>query len=160
MHNLLKVGQAAWEAGVDEPGSHACEPPMSSRGAGRQSRGVPAQTKSSQARGLCCPELLSLDGVAEDPNSFFVDWDKETDADGAALIVTQDAVMGDPRHNAAAIEGDLVEVRGEPERSVRVRHRDGSILVAQPRLGRGAVDESRLISRRSSRAKAEKERGT
>jgi dihydrofolate reductase len=38
-------------------------------------------------------ELLSLDGVAEDPDSFFVDWDDAMDANLAAVIATQDAVI-------------------------------------------------------------------
>jgi dihydrofolate reductase len=38
-------------------------------------------------------ELLSLDGVAEDPDSFFAHWDKAMDANLAAVIGTQDAVI-------------------------------------------------------------------
>jgi dihydrofolate reductase len=38
-------------------------------------------------------ELLSLDGVAEDPDSFFADWDDAMDANLAAVIGTQDAVI-------------------------------------------------------------------
>ena len=38
-------------------------------------------------------ELLSLDGVAEDPDSFFQDWDDVMDANMAAVIATQDAVI-------------------------------------------------------------------
>jgi dihydrofolate reductase len=38
-------------------------------------------------------ELLSLDGVAEDPDSFFADWDDVMDANLAAVIATQDAVI-------------------------------------------------------------------
>jgi len=38
-------------------------------------------------------EFLSLDGVAEDPDRFFTDWDDEVDASGTALIATQDAVI-------------------------------------------------------------------
>lgn len=37
--------------------------------------------------------LLSLDGVAEDPNTFFLDWDEVVDAHGADIIATQDAVI-------------------------------------------------------------------
>jgi dihydrofolate reductase len=37
--------------------------------------------------------FLSLDGVAEAPDRFLTDWDDETDASGAALIATQDAVI-------------------------------------------------------------------
>jgi dihydrofolate reductase len=38
-------------------------------------------------------ELLSLDGVAENPDEFFLDWDEAMDANLAAAIATQDAVI-------------------------------------------------------------------
>ena len=38
-------------------------------------------------------ELLSLDGVAEDPDRFFADWDDAMDANLAAVIATQDTVI-------------------------------------------------------------------
>jgi dihydrofolate reductase len=38
-------------------------------------------------------ELLSLDGVAEKPDSFFADWDDEMGVNLAAVIATQDAVI-------------------------------------------------------------------
>ena len=38
-------------------------------------------------------ELLSLDGVAEDPDAFFTDWDDAMDANLAAVVATQDAVI-------------------------------------------------------------------
>ena len=38
-------------------------------------------------------ELLSLDGVAEDPDTFFTDWDEAMEANLAAVIATQDAVI-------------------------------------------------------------------
>jgi dihydrofolate reductase len=38
-------------------------------------------------------ELLSLDGVAEDPDRFFADWDDAMDANLASVIATQDAVI-------------------------------------------------------------------
>lgn len=38
-------------------------------------------------------ELSSLDGVAEDPDEFFSDWDEAMDANLAAVIATQDAVL-------------------------------------------------------------------
>jgi dihydrofolate reductase len=38
-------------------------------------------------------ELLSLDGVAEDPTRFFIDWDEAMGANLAAVIATQDAVI-------------------------------------------------------------------
>ena len=45
-------------------------------------------------------ELLSLDGVAEDPNRFFTQWDDMVDASISRLIATQDAViLGRRRHD-------------------------------------------------------------
>ncbi len=38
-------------------------------------------------------ELLSLDGVAEDPDAFLTDWDEVMQANLAAVIATQDAVI-------------------------------------------------------------------
>jgi dihydrofolate reductase len=38
-------------------------------------------------------ELMSLDGVAERPDSFFTDWDDAMDANLAAVIEAQDAVI-------------------------------------------------------------------
>jgi dihydrofolate reductase len=38
-------------------------------------------------------ELLSLDGVAERPDNFFIDWDEAMGANLAAVIATQDAVI-------------------------------------------------------------------
>ena len=38
-------------------------------------------------------ELLSLDGVAEAPDTFFTDWDEALEANLAAVIATQDAVI-------------------------------------------------------------------
>ena len=38
-------------------------------------------------------ELLSLDGVAEDPDTFIADWDDALAANLAAVIATQDAVI-------------------------------------------------------------------
>ena len=38
-------------------------------------------------------ELLSLDGVAEEPDRFFADWDDAMDANLAAVIATQDSVI-------------------------------------------------------------------
>ncbi len=38
-------------------------------------------------------ELLSLDGVAEGPDKVFIDWDEAMDANLAAVIATQDAVI-------------------------------------------------------------------
>jgi dihydrofolate reductase len=38
-------------------------------------------------------ELLSLDGVAEEPNRFISDWDEAMDANLAAIVGAQDAVV-------------------------------------------------------------------
>jgi dihydrofolate reductase len=38
-------------------------------------------------------ELLSLDGVAEKPDTFFTDWDDALEANLGAVIATQDAVI-------------------------------------------------------------------
>jgi dihydrofolate reductase len=38
-------------------------------------------------------ELLSLDGVAEDPDGFIAEWDDAMDANLASVIATQDAVV-------------------------------------------------------------------
>ncbi len=38
-------------------------------------------------------QLLSLDGVAEEPSSFFADWDDALEANLAAEIAIQDAVV-------------------------------------------------------------------
>lgn len=38
-------------------------------------------------------ELVSLDGVAEDPDAFVTDWDEVMDANLATVIATQDAVV-------------------------------------------------------------------
>jgi dihydrofolate reductase len=45
------------------------------------------------ARSIVVYELLSLDGVAEDPDSVLADWDDAMDANLATVIATQDAVI-------------------------------------------------------------------
>src|ERR1700693_2989090 len=47
----------------------------------------------TDVRKIVVYELLSLDGVAEAPDSFFADWDDAMDANLAAVIATQDAVI-------------------------------------------------------------------
>jgi dihydrofolate reductase len=47
----------------------------------------------SGVRKIVVYELLSLDGVAEDPDGFIVDWDDAMDANLAAVLATQDAVI-------------------------------------------------------------------
>jgi dihydrofolate reductase len=44
-------------------------------------------------RKIVAYELLSLDGVAEDPDVFLADWDKAMDANLARVIGAQDAVI-------------------------------------------------------------------
>jgi dihydrofolate reductase len=129
-------------------------------------------------------ELLSLDGVAEDPDEFFADWDEAMDANLATVIATQDAVilgrrsydewseywpdskiepfatfindvakyiatstpLGQPWHNATAIEGELVQFVHNLKNSARGDigvH--ASISVAQALLAADAIDEVRLV---------------
>ena len=52
------------------------------------------EEKAGQAlRKVVAGYFLSLDGVAEAPGRFITAWDDETDASGADLIATQDAVI-------------------------------------------------------------------
>ena len=44
-------------------------------------------------RNVVVYELLSLDGIAERPDAFFLDWDEAMDANLAAVIGPQDAVV-------------------------------------------------------------------
>lgn len=44
-------------------------------------------------RKIVAYELVSLDGVAEDPDRFVTEWDDAMDANLAAVIATQDAVI-------------------------------------------------------------------
>lgn len=44
-------------------------------------------------RSIVVYELLSLDGVAEDPDRFFPEWDERLDAHLASVIATQDTVL-------------------------------------------------------------------
>src|ERR1700722_9666169 len=58
--------------------------------------GQPVASRPMEAQGvrkIVVYELLSLDGVAEDPDSFVADWDEAMDANLAAVIATQDAVI-------------------------------------------------------------------
>jgi dihydrofolate reductase len=50
------------------------------------------QSEVREVRKIVVYELLSLDGVAESPDSFIADWD-DTDANLAAVIAPQDAVI-------------------------------------------------------------------
>jgi hypothetical protein len=47
----------------------------------------------SNVRKVVAYELVSLDGVAEKPDGFFTDWDDAMEANLAAVIATQDAVI-------------------------------------------------------------------
>jgi dihydrofolate reductase len=51
------------------------------------------QPEVSSVRKIVVYELLSLDGVAEDADEFITDWDDAMDANLAAVIATQDAVI-------------------------------------------------------------------
>ena len=44
-------------------------------------------------RKLVAYELMSLDGVAEDPDAYFPDWDDAMDANLGTVIGSQDAVL-------------------------------------------------------------------
>ena len=48
---------------------------------------------SGSVRKVVVYELLSLDGIAENPDEFFTNWDDTMDANMAAIIATQDAVI-------------------------------------------------------------------
>jgi dihydrofolate reductase len=50
-------------------------------------------TEEEGVRKIVVYELLSLDGVAEAPDRFFADWDDAMEANLAAVIATQDAVI-------------------------------------------------------------------
>jgi dihydrofolate reductase len=52
-----------------------------------------AQPEVLSVRKVVVYELLSLDGVAEGPDSFITDWDDVMDANLAAVIAAQDAVI-------------------------------------------------------------------
>jgi dihydrofolate reductase len=51
------------------------------------------QTEVLRVRKVVAYELVSLDGVAEDPDKFFTDWDDAMEANLAAVIAAQDAVI-------------------------------------------------------------------
>jgi dihydrofolate reductase len=52
-----------------------------------------SQPEVLSVRKVVVYELLSLDGVAEDPDSFITVWDEAMDANLAAVIAAQDAVI-------------------------------------------------------------------
>ena len=54
---------------------------------------TPSTTGEQSPRKVVAGYFLSLDGVAEAPDRFITAWDDETDASGAELIATQDAVI-------------------------------------------------------------------
>src|SRR5262245_7285913 len=51
------------------------------------------QSEVRGVRKIVVYELLSLDGVAEAPDTVCADWDEAMDANLAAVIATQDAVI-------------------------------------------------------------------
>jgi hypothetical protein len=53
----------------------------------------PGQPEVFGMRKVVAFEFLSLDGVAEAPDTFVAGWDDVMDESGAALIATQDAVI-------------------------------------------------------------------
>ena len=81
-------------------------------------------------------ELLSLDGVAEAPDQFFADWDDAMDANLAAVIATQDAVILG-RRSYDRVGAVLAEQR---DRAIRDLHQRGhevrrDLDAARPGLG-------------------------
>ena len=69
-----------------------CAAAMSFRGpAGHP--GDQHQSEVERVRKIVVYELMSLDGVAERPETFFAEWDDAMDANLAAVIETQDAVI-------------------------------------------------------------------
>lgn len=54
---------------------------------------MPSERAESTTRRVVAGHFVSLDGVAEAPDRFVTAWDDETDAHGADLIATQDAVV-------------------------------------------------------------------
>jgi dihydrofolate reductase len=55
--------------------------------------GTAGSDTGQPSRKVVAGYFLSLDGVAEAPDRFITAWDDETDASGADLIATQDAVI-------------------------------------------------------------------
>ena len=53
----------------------------------------PHSSEVLNVRKVVVYELLSLDGVAEEPDGFFADWDDAMDANLAAVIAAQDSVI-------------------------------------------------------------------
>ena len=53
----------------------------------------PCQSEVLNVRKVVAYELLSLDGVAEKPDEFIVNWDEAMDANLGAVIAAQDAVI-------------------------------------------------------------------
>jgi dihydrofolate reductase len=62
-------------------------------GADASTQQRPGQPAVVSARKVVAGYFLSFDGVAEAPDRFITTWDDETDARGANLIETQDAVI-------------------------------------------------------------------
>src|SRR6476619_153313 len=60
---------------------------------GDQSQRVSRPIRGVRVRKIVVYELLSLHGVAEAPDGFIADWDDAMDANLAAVIATQDAVI-------------------------------------------------------------------
>jgi dihydrofolate reductase len=104
-------------------------------------------------------ELLTLDGVADDPDGILADWDDATDANLADVIATQDAViLGVAKYvvtstpldrewaNASVVDGGPVEfvraLKDRPGGDIGVH---ASISVAQTLLAADVVDELRLV---------------
>jgi dihydrofolate reductase len=63
------------------------------RRADQSATGIETNRRCRSVRKIVVYELLSLDGVAEGPDSFITDWDEAMDANLAAVIAAQDAVI-------------------------------------------------------------------
>src|SRR5262249_36954675 len=79
------------------PADRARRRPGGRRGAARGPTAAVARARLTGVemtpRKVVAGYFLSLDGVAEAPDRFITNWDEETDASGATLIATQDAVI-------------------------------------------------------------------
>jgi hypothetical protein len=85
-------------------------------------------------------ELLSLDGVAEDPDKFVIDWDEAMDANLAAVIATQDAVILGRR----SYLGRPNAARSGRHRRSTARRRTGDRRPWATALGRTAAASPRI----------------
>ena len=91
-------------------------------------------------RNVVVYELLSLDGVAEAPDTFF-GWDDALDAELAAVIATQDAVILGRR--LRRVGRVLADQRGRAVRELHQRGPEARRDLDAPRPGVGQRDDDR-----------------